>query len=225
MSGAPFGMLSWNWCVWTPNRDATKVALLDRLDWSVAALQETASESLQRIAEHFPAADVASGCDLATKKYGSDASYGCSIITRNGARIADAGLVPLDHTTPGRLPGSEPLPESVLWARVRLSDSTEVVAVSAHPSHAAGKGEDRERRIERKLRTYRALERWLHDQTDPVVIGLDGNSWIDGGVDDLFGTPTIRPDPQQEIGSFFHDGQVRRRHPDETAPPGIARRS
>lgn len=126
MSGAPFGMLSWNWCVWTPNRDATKVALLDRLDWSVAALQETASESLQRIAEHFPAADVASGCDLATKKYGSDASYGCSIITRNGARIADAGLVPLDHTTPGRLPGSEPLPESVLWARVRLSDSTEV---------------------------------------------------------------------------------------------------
>jgi len=209
MSGAPFGMLSWNWCVWTPNRDATKVALLDRLDWSVAALQETASESLQRIAEHFPAADVASGCDLATKKYGSDASYGCSIITRNGARIADAGLVPLDHTTPGRLPGSEPLPESVLWARVRLSDSTEVVAVSAHPSHAAGKGEDRERRIERKLRTYRALERWLHDQTDPVVIGLDGNSWIDGGVDDLFGTPTTRPDPQQEIGRFFHDGPNR----------------
>ena len=60
MSSAPFGVLSWNWCVWTANRDAAKLALLDRLDWSVAALQETAPESLQRITEYFPAADIAS---------------------------------------------------------------------------------------------------------------------------------------------------------------------
>lgn len=209
MTSAPFGMLSWNWCVWTANRVTTKLALLDRLDWSVAALQETAPESLQRIAEHFPAADITSGCDLATKKHASEATYGCSIITRNGARIVDTGLVPLDHTTPGRLPGSEPLPESVLWARVRLPDSTEVLAVSAHPPHAAGKGEDRDRRVERKLRTYRALETWLRAQTDPVVVGVDGNSWIDGAVDDLFGTPTTRPDPQQDVMRFFHDGPPR----------------
>ena len=25
-------MWSWNWCVWTANRDATKLALLDRLE-------------------------------------------------------------------------------------------------------------------------------------------------------------------------------------------------
>ena len=72
-----FGMLSWNWCVWTANRDHDKLALLGRLDWSIAALQETAPESLQRIAEHFSGADVASGCDLAAKEHGFDASYGC----------------------------------------------------------------------------------------------------------------------------------------------------
>jgi len=209
MSSAPFGMLSWNWCVWTANRDRHKLALLDRLDWSIAALQETAPESIRRIAEHLGEVDIASGCDLAATEHGVDPSYGCSIITRNGAHIIGSGLVPLDHTTPGRLPGSEPLPESVLWARVRMADGTEVLAVSAHPPHAAGRGDDRHRRVERKVRTYRALETWLHDQTEPIVIGLDGNSWIDGGVDDLYGTPTTRPDPQQEIGRFFHDGPSR----------------
>ena len=50
-----FGALSWNWCVWTTNRDDSKVELLGRLDWSIAILQEMAPESLDRIAERIEA--------------------------------------------------------------------------------------------------------------------------------------------------------------------------
>lgn len=205
MSTSPFGMLSWNWCVWTANRNHEKLELLQRLDWSIAALQETSPESLERIAEHFPGADVASGCGLAARELGLEPSYGSSIITRGGARIIDQGLVPFGDSAEDVVAGSEPLPGSVVLARVRLADGSEVIAVSAHPPHSAGNGEDRVRRVHRKLRTYQGIETWLHGQSEPVVIGIDSNSWIDGGIDDLYGTPVIRADEQEAISRFFHD--------------------
>jgi len=209
VSSSEFGLVSWNWCVWTANRDPEKLALLDRLDWSVAALQETSTESLERIALRFPDVDIASGCDLSNQLHGLTPQYGSSIVTRNGARIIDSGLVPADNARGGWVPGSEPMPESMVWSRVRLADGTDLVAVAAHAPHSAGSGDDGTRRVERKVRTYRALEQWLRRAPHPVVVGIDGNCWIDGSVDDLYGAPVVPAGPQEAVNRFFHDGPSR----------------
>lgn len=209
MNVTQFGVLSWNWCVWTANRDHDKVALMDRLHWSVALLQETATEALARIALQFPEAEIASGRDLTNGLYGTDPAYGASVVTRNGARILDSGLVPFDGTSSGWRPDSEPMPESMVWAHIQLVDRTELLAVAAHAPHSAGSGDDQSRRVQRKVRTYKALEQWLRDQSLPVVVGIDGNCWIDGGVDDLFGEPSVPRGPQEEVNRFFYDGPER----------------
>ena len=92
-----------------------------------------------------------------------------------------------------------------------MPDGSVIEVVAAHPPHSAGKGEDRAMRIERKLRTYAALERWVKGRNN-VVVGIDGNAWIDTACDKRFSTrPTpVPPDgPQLAVSKFFYDGPER----------------
>lgn len=205
-------MLSWNWCVWTSNRDELKLALLERLDWTIAALQEIGPESVERLRQRLPDATVVSGLELARSEHqpeSESARYGCALVVRGDAVVLRSGLVPIDDAALGSWrDDSSPMPESMVWALVLLTDGVELVAVSAHPPHSAAQGDDHLRRVERKVRTFGVLERFLR-ANDRAVVGLDGNSWIDGGCTDLYGAPVVEPGPQQAVGKFFHDGPNR----------------
>lgn len=128
--------------------------------------------------------------------------------------------MPIDDAANGPwLERSAPHHGTLVWALVRLPDNSEVHIVSAHPAHAAGKGADRQRRVQRKLRAYAALERWI-DGRDPSLVGMDANAWIDGGRGDrLFDTDfaendSDRANDQRDINRFFHDGSNRHGHRD-----------
>lgn len=206
------GVLSWNWCVWTQNRDHLKLALLDRLDWTIATLQEISVESAQLIRERFPDADIAYGVDLTDGLLSpgqEPPSYGCAVVVRHGTSIISAGVV--TPTQGGkRRDDSTPLAASLVYAQVALPGGIPIAVVAAHAPHAAGRGDDRDRRVERKVRTYLDLEAWLRAQDLPTLVGIDGNAWIDGGVRDLWQQPSADPaDPQWSVGQFFCDGPAR----------------
>ncbi|GEM_PF-1488330 len=222
-----FGLLSWNFCVWTNSRNGQKVEFLNGLDWSIALLQEVSPDAVEAIRSGIPGVSVVSGVDLlqaladpAQQKEPATRvrDFGCAILARNGAKIHSSGLIPSAELDPASKldlskfgDASRPLVESLLWAQVQLPDGTVINAVAAHPPHSAGKGEDRAMRIERKLRTYAALERWVKNRTN-VVVGIDGNAWIDTACDDPFDSPAIpktRDDPQQAVSEFFYDGTER----------------
>lgn len=207
------GVLSWNWCVWTQPRDRLKLALLDRLDWTVAALQEVSVESVQRISDRFPDADIACGVDLSVDALtpGQESpSYGCAVVVRNGAAIINAGVIAPTQDERWRS-DSTPLAASLVYARVAMPSGVPIAVVAAHAPHAAGRGDDRDRRVERKVRTYLDLEAWLRQRDLPAIVGIDGNAWIDGGMRDLWRRPSADPaDPQWSVGQFFCDGP--RRH-------------
>jgi hypothetical protein len=144
--------------------------------------------------------------------------FGCAILARNGAVILESGLIPSAEPDPDSTSDltkfgdvSLPLLESLVHAQVKLPDGTVIEVVAAHPPHSAGKGEDRAMRIERKLRTYAALERWVKDRTN-VVVGIDGNAWIDTACKNPFDFPAIpntKDDPQLAVSKFFYDGPER----------------
>ena len=219
-----FGVISWNFCVWTNSRNAQKVEFLDSLDWSIALLQEVSPEAVDAIRSGIAGVNVVSGVDLLrdpTSNPQPEApaprvrDFGCAILARNGAKILDSRLIPsaeLDPASKSDLTkfgdASLPLPESLLWAQVKLAGGPVIEAVAAHPPHSAGKGEDKAMRIERKLRTYAALERWVKSRTN-VVVGIDGNAWIDTACNDPFdlqAIPNTRDDPQQAVSDFFYGG-------------------
>jgi hypothetical protein len=222
-----FGVVSWNFCVWTNSRNAQKVEFLSDLDWSIALLQEVSPEAVEAIRSGVAGVTVVSGVDLlraqadpAQQKEPAPRvrNFGCAILARNGAKVVESGLIPsaeLDPDSKADLTkfgdASLPLVESLLWAQVELPDGTVIEAVAAHPPHSAGKGEDRAMRIERKLRTYAALERWVKNRPK-VVVGIDGNAWIDTACMDPFDLPAIpntKDDPQQAVSEFFYDGPER----------------
>ena len=221
-----FGVISWNFCVWTNSRNEQKVEFLDGLDWSIALLQEVSPEAVEALRSGIAGVTVVSGVDLlreqadpAQKEPATRVrDFGCAILARNGAKILDSGLIPsaeLDPDSKSDLTifgdASLPLIESLLWAQVHLLDGTVIEAVAAHPPHSAGKGEDRAKRIERKLRTYAALERWVKDRPN-VVVGIDGNAWIDAACADRFSarpSPVPPDDPQIAVSKFFYDGPER----------------
>lgn len=205
-----FGFLSWNWCVWTQNRDHLKLRLLDRLDWDVAALQEVAPTSVTKLRDQYGAHAVVTPDEpCASSTPPEHRGYGCVIVARNGAHVSDASAIPEASTADEPLwDGSDPLPGSLVSATVTLRDGSRLTAIAAHAPHSARRGDDRLRRIERKLRTYAALEAWIAERLD-VVIGIDGNAWIDGGRADLFDSPTARDGPQVEVDRFFLDGPGR----------------
>ena len=222
-----FGVISWNFCVWTNSRNGQKVEFLNGLDWSIALLQEVSPEAVEAIRSGVPGVSVVSGVDLlqaqadpAQQKEPATRvrDFGCAILARNGAKVVESGLIPsaeLDPDSKSDLTrfgdASLPLPESLPWARLQLPDGTVIEAVAAHPPHSAGKGEDKAMRIERKLRTYAALERWVKSRPN-VVVGIDGNAWIDSACDDRFASrpSSVRPDdPQLAVSEFFYDGPER----------------
>ena len=222
-----FGVLSWNFCVWTNSRNGQKVEFLDGLDWSIALLQEVSPEAVDAIRSGIAGVNVVSGVVLLRDQTSNPQpeepaprvrNFGCAILARNGAKVVESGLIPpaeLDPDSKSDLTrfgdASLPLVGSLVQAQVKLPDGTVIKAVAAHPPHSAGKGEDKAMRIERKLRTYAALERWVKDRTN-VVVGIDGNAWIDTACDDRFAArPTTVPadDPQLAVSKFFYDGPKR----------------
>ena len=222
-----FGVISWNFCVWTNSRNKQKVDFLDGLDWSIALLQEVSPEAVDAIRSGIPGVSVVSGVELLRAQASNPQpeavatrvrDFGCAILARNGAKILGSGLIPsaeLDPVSKSDLTkfgeASLPLVESLVWAQVQLLDGTVIEAVAVHPPHSAGKGQDRAMRIERKLRTYAALERWVKDRPN-VVVGIDGNAWIDTACDDPFDSPAIPKtgeDPQIAVSEFFYDGPER----------------
>ena len=222
-----FGVISWNFCVWTNSRNEQKVKFLDGLDWSIALLQEVSPEAVEAFRSGISGVTVVSGVELLRDQTGNPLpeapatrvrDFGCAILARNGAKILDSGLIPsaeLDSDSKLDLSkfgdASLPLVESLVWARVQMPDGTVIEAVAAHPPHSAGKGEDRAMRIERKLRTYAALERWVTVRPN-VVVGIDGNAWIDTACKDpfdLLAIPKTREDPQIAVSDFFYDGPER----------------
>ncbi len=95
-----------------------------------------------------------------------------------------------------------PIGGSRIWATLRGTGNIKIDVVSGHPPHAAGRGEDRLRRAERKVRTYSALKAWLNNRRDRIVIvGLDGYSWI-VKCEDVLGTPTDNLGEQETVGRF-----------------------
>lgn len=216
-----FGAITWNMCVWTEKRNHLKFALLDRLDWHIATLQEVSPSTLAALRERVDGDVVgASGFDADPDSGADVVDYGCAIATRQGATIIDSGLVPIDDSEDGPwIEGSTPHHGTLVWARVRLPDDTELDVVSAHPAHAYGKGDDRRRRVERKLRAYAALERWMAHR-DLSIVGMDANAWIDGARrDQLFNstfteTDRDRGDEQRGINLFFQDSVNRHGHHD-----------
>ena len=222
-----FGVISWNFCVWTNSRNEQKVKFLDSLDWSIALLQEVSPGAIEAIQSGIPGVSVVSGVELLRDQTSNPMpeapatrvrDFGCAILARNGAKILESGLIPsaeLDPDSKSDLTrfgdASRPLVESLVWAQVKLADGTVIEVVAAHPPHSAGKGEDKAMRIERKLRTYAALERWVKSRTN-VVVGIDGNAWIDTACDDRFASrPSSVPpdDPQLAVSKFFYDGPKR----------------
>ena len=222
-----FGVLSWNFCVWTNNRNEQKVEFLNGLDWSIALLQEVSPEAIEAIQSGIAGVTVVSGVDLLRAQADPTQqnepalrvrNFGCAILARNGAKILGSGLIPsteLDRDSKSDLTrfgdASLPLVESLVHAQVELPGGPVIEAVAAHPPHSAGKGEDRAMRIERKLRTYAALERWVTVPPN-VVVGIDGNAWIDTACKDpfdLLAIPKTREDPQIAVSDFFYDGPER----------------
>ena len=222
-----FGVISWNFCVWTNSRNEQKVKFLDSLDWSIALLQEVSPGAIEAIQSGIPGVSVVSGVELLRDQTSNPLpeavatkvrDFGCAILARNGAKILESGLIPSAEPDPYSKSdltrfgdASLPLVESLVQAQVKLPDRTVIEAVAAHPPHSAGKGEDRAMRIERKLRTYAALERWVKGRNN-VVVGIDGNAWIDTACDDRFAarpTPVPPDDPQLAVGEFFYDGPKR----------------
>ena len=222
-----FGVISWNFCVWTTSRNVQKVEFLDSLDWSIALLQEVSPEALEAIQSGIPGVSVVSGVELLRAQASNPQpepvarkvrDFGCAILARNGAVIENQGLIPSSELDPDSKSdltrfgdASLPLIESLVQAQVELPRGTVIEAVAAHPPHSAGKGEDKAMRIERKLRTYAALERWVKSRTN-VVVGIDGNAWIDSACDDRFASrPSSVPpdDPQLAVSKFFYDGPKR----------------
>lgn len=217
-----FGAVTWNMCVWTENRNHLKFRLLDRLDWHIATLQEVSLTTLTALRERFDDGNVvgAHDFDIDVNSDADVVDYGCVIATRRGATILESGLVPTDDSANGPWLGqSTPHHGTLVWARVRLPDDTELDVVSAHPAHAYGRGVDRRRRVHRKLRAYVALERWI-TQRDPSIVGMDANAWIDGGRGHQLFNPSFtetdsdRADDQRDINLFFQDSWNRHGHHD-----------
>ena len=104
-----FGVISWNFCVWTNSRNEQKVELLDGLDWSIALLQEVSPEAVEALRSGIAGVTVVSGVDLlraqadpAQQKEPATRvrDFGCAILARNGAKILDSGLIPSAELDP-----------------------------------------------------------------------------------------------------------------------------
>jgi endonuclease/exonuclease/phosphatase family metal-dependent hydrolase len=193
--------VTWNWNVFNPGRTASKLALLERLQPDVAALQEVSRPTAEALRQHFPGCVVLEG--LSRSEWQGGRANGAALFIRNGLEVVDAEQPPMEGWDGvAGAPDAVPPPESLVAAVVRCG-GRDITVASAHPPNAAGRGDEREWRVARKLRTYAALETWVSGR-DPVVLGMDANAWIDS-VGSPFEAPVYDDDPQRPIMEFLRE--------------------
>jgi exonuclease III len=191
--------VTWNLNVFSSGRTAHKIALLQRLNADVVALQEMSRRAADQLREAYPGSTVLEG--LSRSEWSGRNANGAGLLIRKGIEVLDTTFPPVDSWT--GLDGPDdavPPPESLVAAVIRW-DSVEVTVASAHPPNAAGRGEERDWRVARKLRTYAALEPWVSGR-DPVLLGMDANAWIDSTCSP-FEPPVLDDEPQRAIMEFF----------------------
>lgn len=190
--------VTWNLNVFTSGRTADKVAVLQRLDADVVALQELSRRAADQLRDAFPGATLLEG--LARSDWSGRNANGAGLLIRDATGI-DTTFPPVDTWIGVDGPDDAvPPPQSLVAAVVRW-DGLEVAVASAHPPNAAGRGAERDWRVARKLRTYSAIEQWATGR-DPVLVGLDANAWIDTACSP-FEPPIFDDDPQRAIMEFF----------------------
>lgn len=191
--------VTWNWNVFNPGRMADKLALLERLQPDVAALQEVSRATAAALRAHFPGATVLEG--LSRSAWDGARANGAALLIRRGVDVVHDITPPLVGWEDVDGPDDAiPPPEPLVAAVIRVGEA-EVAVASAHPPHAAGRGAERQWRVVRKLRTYAALESWVNGR-DPMVLGMDANAWIDTGAPP-FDASVYADDPQRPIMEFL----------------------
>lgn len=222
---ATLRFMSWNWNCFSDGQNERKLALIDRLNPSVVALQEVdraAWTFLKESAEDWTAY-MPSG--WATDEWAEDGRKqpipSTALLVRSGMTVSP--IEPPDLSAWTKPTGrwsrefsatfagddtEQPEHRAFMGAQVAVGDAV-VTVVSAHPPHAAADGPEQEaRRILRKRRTYEVLRQWIADKT-PLVIGMDANAWIDSGLEPLSDGPKIDPgNAQHDIGMFLYNGFI-----------------
>ena len=199
--------VTWNFNLFNPNRFEDKVALLERLQPDVVALQEITSDVAAQLQQRFSGSTLIQG--LANSGWKAPKANGAALLLREGIQILDLSIPALIGPE-SSLGADDAVPEQTFVAAKIAIGGSEFFVASAHPMNAAGKGAERERKVSRKLKTYAAIEQWV-GVNNPVVLGMDANAWIDTGSSQS-GSPFDAPEfygDQQEIMHFFLDGPVR----------------
>lgn len=171
-------VLTWNLNAFTNDRTDEKLALLDRLDWDVALLQELLPKSIVEVRDHFPTGRLITR-ELADGWPNPPSRRRCAVLVRKASTFVAERIIDCVDGITGPEPKDCEAPRELLVAAdIRIGNNV-VTVVSAHPPHAAGESDyERAWRIESKLRTYAALERFV-TPLDNVIVGMDANAWID----------------------------------------------
>lgn len=164
---------TWNVNCFNPNRAEDKLRLLVLEAWDVALLQEVDARTFSVFTTPAEISGVHS-VDLLGGPWGARA-HGTAVLVRGNAAIETSWLIPIElgESAPGE------------WLQARLMGAAidvggrRVVVASFHAPNAAGEGPERERKIAEKMRLFRSLERWCVDAGEPLVVGMDANSWSD----------------------------------------------
>lgn len=192
--------MSWNWNCFSDGRNHRKADLIRRLAPDVVALQEVDKpgyDDIERLLSAWTPVmppvwdDPEESVDLKGNRLPSTALLISEELT---FEPADAPALDVWKTAPPRAglefgdredDANTPEARSIVGAHVHVG-GTSVFCVSAHPPHAAGRGDERVARILRKRRTYEVLREYVRGRN--VVLGMDANAWID-------------PEPE-EVGKF-----------------------
>lgn len=171
-------ILTWNLNAFTNNQTDQKLALLDRLDWDVALLQELLPRTISQIEAHFSGGRLVSR-EPAEGWPNPPSRRRCGVLIRTSSDFVAEQIIDCVDGITGPTPKDCEAPrEALVAADVRVGPHI-VTVVSAHPPHAASRSdEERAWRVEGKLRTYAALERFV-TPLDLAIVGMDANAWLD----------------------------------------------
>lgn len=166
-------VVTWNVNCWNPGWRERKRRLLELEPWDVALLQEVGPETFETFVEMDDVTGV-SAIDLVGGPW-RNRSHGTAVLVRGSFRITDHGLMPLLEADPASDPWRC---ARAMWATVE-TPSGPVLAASIHTLNAAGRGEDRERKVAEKMAHYRSIAAWVGSDRHRLVVGLDANEWRD----------------------------------------------
>jgi len=223
--------MSWNWNCFSDGRNHRKLDLIRRKAPHVVALQEIDSPAFEAIDalrkdwalvvpplwDHPTASRDPKGQRLPSTALmiRRELSFVPAVGPAFDAWESAPSRAGLGFGAGDERPMTMPEPRSILGAYVRVG-GRDVLVVSAHPPHAAGRGDDRIARILRKRRTYEVLRQYVRGTT--AVVGMDANAWIDPEPeDDSFGgalqplaarTRDLPELDQTDIGLFLENGFV-----------------